>query len=278
MCAIAGVFRIDTQMATLEKMLETMTRRGPDATGFFRMEEGFLLHARLAVIDPDGGRQPMTLYYGGEEYTIVYNGELYNAQELRRELQQLGHCFQGHSDTEVLLHCYAQWAEACLEKLNGIFAFAVWENQKGKLFLARDRMGVKPLFFAQVENGLIFASEIKTILIHPAVKAQLDAEGAAQILLLGPGRMPGSGVFRNIRELEPGECGVYENSGFRIWRYWKLTDREHRENFAETAEHVRSLVLDAILRQTVSDVPIGTFLSGITAGRRLTIKLMDPVK
>lgn len=262
MCAIAGVFDIDTQDTTIWKMLDTMTRRGPDATGVCRMEEGCLLHARLAVIDPEGGRQPMTLYYDQEEYTMVYNGELYNAQELRQELVQLGHCFHGHSDTEVLLHCYAQWADRCLEKLNGIYAFAIFEKKKGKLFLARDRMGVKPLFFSEVSHGLIFASEIKTILAHPYAKAQLDAEGAAQILLLGPGRMPGSGVFRNIRELEPGQCAVYEDGRMKIWRYWKLTDREHRENFAETAEHVRSLVLDAILRQTVSDVPIGTFLSG----------------
>ncbi len=262
MCAIAGVFHIDTQDATLEKMLETMTRRGPDATGICRTEEGCLLHARLAVIDPEGGRQPMTLSYGGEEYTIVYNGELYNAPELRRELLRLGHCFQGHSDTEVLLHCYAQWADGCLDRLNGIFAFAVWQKHARKLFLARDRMGVKPLFFSQINGGLMFASEIKTILTHPCMKARLDAGGAAQILLLGPGRVPGSGVFHNIRELEPGECAQYENGRLKIKRYWKLTDREHRENFEDTAAHVRQLVLDAILRQTVSDVPIGTFLSG----------------
>lgn len=262
MCAIAGVFRLDTQDATLDKMLDTMRRRGPDAAGICRLEDGYLLHARLAVIDPAGGSQPMTLSYGGEEYTIVYNGEIYNIPELRRELIRLGHSFHGHSDTEILLHCYAQWGEGCLDKLNGIFAFAVFEKNRGRLFLARDRMGVKPLFFSRTNGGLIFASEIKTILTHPAMKARLDAEGVAQIVLLGPGRVPGSGVFQNIRELEPGECGWYENDKLTIRRYWKLTDREHTENFAETAVHVRQLVLDAILRQTVSDVPIGTFLSG----------------
>ena len=262
MCAIAGVFHLDTPDDILEKMIDTMHRRGPDATGICRVEDGYLLHARLAVIDPEGGRQPMTLSYGGEEYTIVYNGEIYNAPELRKELIRLGHSLRGHSDTEVLLHSYAQWAEACLDKLNGIFAFAVWQKGNRKLFLARDRMGVKPLFFSYINGSLIFASEIKTILTHPSMKARLDAEGAAQILLLGPGRVPGSGVFQNIRELEPGECALYENGKLKIKRYWKLTDREHRENFADTAAHVRELVLDAILRQTVSDVPIGTFLSG----------------
>lgn len=262
MCAIAGVLGLYTDDSTLKKMLSTMSRRGPDAAGICAFEDGWLLHARLAVIDLEGGRQPMSLYTGGEEYTIVYNGELYNTPELRKELEQLGHSFLGHSDTEVLLHSYAQWGEKCLEKLNGIFAFAVWEKKRHRLFLARDRMGVKPLFFTQIGDGLIFASEIKTILAHPAVKAELDAEGAAQILLLGPGRVPGSGVLRNICELEPGECAYYENGKMHIRRYWKLLDREHLENFEDTAAHVRELVLDAILRQTVSDVPIGTFLSG----------------
>lgn len=262
MCAIAGVLGLYTNDSTLKKMLSTMSRRGPDATGICAFQDGWLLHARLAVIDIEGGRQPMTYQNAEDEYTIVYNGELYNTQELRRELQRLGHSFLGHSDTEVLLHSYAQWGEKCLEKLNGIFAFAVWEKNSHRLFLARDRMGVKPLFFTQIGDGLIFASEIKTILAHPAVKAELDAEGAAQILLLGPGRVPGSGVLRNIRELEPGESAYYENGKMHIRRYWKLLDREHHENFEDTAAHVRELVLDAILRQTVSDVPIGTFLSG----------------
>ena len=262
MCAIAGVLGLYADDATLKKMLLTMSRRGPDATGRCEIENGHLLHARLAVIDIEGGCQPMSLHTGGEEYTIAYNGELYNTPELRRELEQLGHSFLGHSDTEVLLHSYAQWGEKCLEKLNGIFAFAVWEQKRRRLFLARDRMGVKPLFYTRVGDGLIFASEIKTILAHPAVKAELDAEGAAQILLLGPGRVPGSGVLRNIRELEPGECAFDEDGKVHIRRYWKLLDREHLESFEDTAAHVRELVLDAILRQTVSDVPIGTFLSG----------------
>ena len=262
MCAIAGVLGLYADDATLKKMLSTMSRRGPDATGCCEIENGHLLHARLAVIDIEGGCQPMVLHTANEEYTIIYNGELYNTPELRWELEQLGHSFLGHSDTEVLLHSYAQWGEGCLEKLNGIFAFAVWEKKKRRLFLARDRMGVKPLFYTQIGDGLIFASEIKTILAHPAVKAELDAEGAAQILLLGPGRVPGSGVLRNIRELEPGECAFLSDGKLRIRSYWQLRDREHTESFEDTAAHVRELVLDAILRQTVSDVPIGTFLSG----------------
>ena len=262
MCAIAGILALDIRDATLSAMLETMKRRGPDATGICVVEGGALLHARLAVIDPAGGRQPMSYQHQGEEYTIVYNGELYNAPSLRQELAQLGHTFSGHSDTEVLLHSYAQWGEECVNRLNGIFAFGVWEKHARRLFLARDRMGVKPLFYALKSEGLIFASEIKTILAHPQMKAELDGEGAAQILLLGPGRIPGSGVLRNIRELEPGQCAFYQSGKMHIRRYWHLQDREHCESFEDTAEHVRSLVLDAVLSQTVSDVPIGTFLSG----------------
>ncbi len=262
MCAIAGLISLTADEVTLEKMRDTMKRRGPDAEGFAQLKNACLLHARLAVIDPVGGKQPMQLRYGQEIYTIVYNGELYNTQELRKELTEEGHAFMTGSDTEVLLHSYAQWGADCLEKLNGIFAFGIWEENRQRLFLARDRMGVKPLFFKEHEGGLLFASEIKTILTYPTVRAELDETGIAQILMLGPGRVPGSGVFRGIRELEPGECGYFEKGKCRIHRYWKLQDREHRENFQETAETVRYLVTDAILRQTVSDVPIGTFLSG----------------
>lgn len=204
----------------------------------------------------------MTLHWAGETYTLVYNGELYNTHEVRRELLALGHKFGGHSDTEVVLHAYAQWGEQCLDKFNGIFAFAVWEEREKRLFLARDRMGVKPLFYKEHDDGLLFASEIKTILTYPTVKAELDSEGAAEVLLLGPGRAPGSGVFRGIREIEPGCCGYFSGGKLRIWRYWQLKDREHMDSFGETVEKVRFLVTDAICRQMVSDVPIGTFLSG----------------
>ena len=262
MCAIAGLLGLHSDSKIMHRMLETMARRGPDGKGSYCWEGVTLLHARLAIIDPQGGRQPMLLNWENETYVIVYNGELYNTDEIRSQLCRTGHSFEGHSDTEVLLHAYAQWGEACLDKLNGIFAFAVWEESKKRLFLARDRIGVKPLFYKEHEAGLIFSSEIKTILSYPGVRAELDAEGAAQILMLGPGRMPGSGVFRGIREVEPGCCGYYEKGKLRTKRYWKLCDREHRDSFSETLEKVRFLVMDAIRRQMVSDVPIGTFLSG----------------
>lgn len=262
MCAIAGVIGKRLEDSVVCAMLETMKRRGPDGNGVFRERECTLLHSRLAIIDLAGGAQPMSLLYGREEYVITYNGELYNTEELRGELLALGHDFLGHSDTEVLLHAYAQWKENVLDKLNGIYAFAVWETRTQTLFFARDRMGVKPFFYALMDGVFIFASEIKTLLASEIVLPSLDSEGILQLMMLGPGRKPGSGVFKDIFELEPGCCGSWNMKTLGTQRYWKLTDREHEESFEDTAERVRWLVSDSIKRQMVSDVPIGTFLSG----------------
>ena len=262
MSAIAGVIGIETPQGVAKAMLATMKKRGPDGQGIYQREDCMLLHTRLAIIDLEGGKQPMRCSWGGEDYVIIYNGELYNTQELRRELQAMGHAFETASDTEVVLHAYAQWAEQCLEKFNGIFAFAIWHSKARRLFLARDRIGVKPLFYTHAKWGFCFASEIKTILAHPSAKPQLDWEGVTQILLLGPGRIPGSGVFRNISELMPGCYGVYDEGKWSWRRYWRLKDAPHEDCFEETAEKVRCLVTDAIKRQLVSDVPVGTFLSG----------------
>ena len=262
MCGISGMINLTRGDQILEKMIATMIRRGPDDAGIFQQGPCCLLHTRLAVIDPDRGHQPMKLHWAGEDYTMVYNGELYNTDTIRNELERMGHFFFTHSDTEVVLHAYAQWGELCLQRFNGIYAFGIWEEKRQRLFLARDRMGVKPLFYKLHDGGLLFASEIKTILAYPTVRPELDGEGVAEVMLLGPGRTPGSGVFRGIRELEPGCCAYFADGRLEISRYWKLTDREHRDSFEETVEQVRFLVTDAIKRQMVSDVPIGTFLSG----------------
>lgn len=262
MCAIAGILNLPLDEETIHAMLRTMQRRGPDGKGYYRHHGLALLHTRLSIIDPTGGAQPMILDWGDDRYVISYNGEIYNTEELRRELLDLGHKFYGHSDTEVLLHGYAQWKEAVLQKVNGIFAFAVLEEHSGRVFLARDRIGVKPLFYMEHKGGLLFASEMKTILTYPGLRAELDTDGVGQILLLGPGRMPGSGIFHNMKELEPGCWAEYDHEKLHTHRYWKLLDREHEDSFEETAQKVRELVIDAIRRQTVSDVPIGCFLSG----------------
>ena len=262
MCAIGGVLGAVPPEQILNEMLETMSCRGPDGRGKYIWPDGALLHTRLAVMDPEGGRQPMELNWAGERYVLVYNGELYNTAQLRRELEKQGHQFQTHCDTEVVLHAYAQYGADCVGRFNGIFVFAVWEENRRRLFLARDRIGVKPLFYWQQGKRLVFASEIKTVLAWPEVRPVLDGMGAAQLVLLGPGRLPGSGVFRDIREVEPGCRGYWENGKLTLNRYWKLEDREHIQSFDETVEQVHYLVTDAIRRQMVADVPVGTFLSG----------------
>ena len=268
MCGIAGQIwspgeHADRFLEVYQDMQNVLSRRGPDQNGMYLDENAALIHARLCVVDPENGLQPMRLHRG-EEYTLVYNGELYNTDDLRNELKTMGHEFGTHSDTEVLLHAYAEWGGECVDRLNGIYAFAVWEKRSGRLFLARDRMGVKPLFYARRRQSLIFASEIKALLCHPWVEPELDQEGLAQIMLLGPGHVPGSGVFKDICELLPGECGYYDSEGDRLAlkRYWRLTDRAHTDSFEETVEKVRFLVLDSIERQLSADVPVCTFLSG----------------
>lgn len=261
MCGIAGVIGQGDERG-YGPMLETMARRGPDQEGVWLGTAAALLHRRLSVVDLAHGRQPMTLCFRGETYILVYNGELYNTGELRSELESLGHGFTSRSDTEVLLHAYAQWGEGCVERLNGIFAFGVYEADAGRLFLARDRIGVKPLFYAWAGDVLLFASEIKTILTYPGMEARLAPEGVCELMLLGPGRTPGCGVFEGIHELRPGWRGYYVEGKLSLEPYWRLTDREHADDLDATVRTVRALVTDAIERQLVSDVPVGCFLSG----------------
>ena len=198
-----------------------------------------------------------------EHAVIVYNGELYNTSEVRTDLEKQGYVFPTRSDTEVVLTAYLAWGEACLERLNGIYAFAVWDMQKQELFFARDRIGVKPFFFTEKNGTFLFASEIKTLLAHPDISAEIDENGISELVLLGPGRTPGCGVLRGMREVPAGWCGTYsQKNGLQLRQYWHLEDKEHTDSQQETIETVRRLVIDAIQRQLVSDVPLCTFLSG----------------
>lgn len=215
-------------------------------------------HRRLVVVDPAGGRQPMTY----KNLTIVYNGELYNTPELRTELQQLGYQFDGHGDTEVVLKSFHAWGEDCAKKFNGIFAYAVYNETTHQLFFARDPMGVKPLFYAVRGNTFLFASELKALLCHPLVQPEVDRLGLYDIFFLGPGRTPGRGIFRNVQEVLPGQCGQFDADGLRLHRYWQLHDAPCTDTFEQAVEKTRFLVTDAIERQLISDVPLCTFLSG----------------
>ncbi len=267
MCGIAGVISyteaLHDQERVFRRMQEAIVRRGPDQRGMLITEHAALIHTRLAVIDPAFGQQPMQIAHHDEVYSIVYNGELYNIDEIREQLKKEGCTFSTHSDTEVVLTAYAVYGEACVELFNGIFAFAVWEQHRQRLFLARDRIGVKPLFYCLTPERLIFGSELCCILEHPDVPHEIDINGISQVLLFGPGRTPGCGVFRGMEELKPAECAFYSRKdGLQKRTYWTLEAAEHPDNFAQTAEHVRFLLTDAIRRQLVSDVPLGTFLSG----------------
>ncbi|MGO4108003.1 asparagine synthase (glutamine-hydrolyzing) [Paenibacillus sp. YAF4_2] len=266
MCGITGWIDWTRDLThdsnSLVKMTETLSLRGPDASGTWISSHCALGHRRLSVIDPENGAQPMIRRSGDDTYVVVYNGELYNALELRKELEDRGRTFTTHCDTEVLLVSYIEWGKACVERFNGIFAFAIWDVTEQELFLARDRLGVKPLFISFADGLFIFGSEPKAILAHPAVKAEVGAEGLAEIFIIGPARTPGQGVYKDITELLPGQCATVNRSGIRKTKYWSLETIPHEEDVDTTAEHVRELLKDTTERQLVSDVPVGTLLSG----------------
>ncbi|EFM09253.1 asparagine synthase (glutamine-hydrolyzing) [Paenibacillus curdlanolyticus YK9] len=268
MCGITGWIDWNRDLTQdsehLERMTETLAPRGPDAAGTWISAHCALGHRRLSVIDPENGAQPMIRHAGGHTYVIVYNGELYNAPELRVELESRGRSFTTNCDTEVLLVSYMEWGKACIERFNGIFAFAIWDSGEQHLFLARDRLGVKPLFFSEGTSAgkFMFGSEPKSILAHTEVPAQVGAEGLAEIFIVGPARTPGHGVYKHLRELRPGQCMTVTRDGNAIHTYWKLESRPHTDSIEETTARVSQLLQDTVERQLISDVPLCTLLSG----------------
>ncbi|ABO51316.1 asparagine synthase (glutamine-hydrolyzing) [Desulforamulus reducens MI-1] len=266
MCGITGWIDKDIQFprdhSILKAMTATLFNRGPDSEGYWFSSRVALGHRRLAVVDPEGGAQPMVRMIGNKTYVIVYNGELYNTPELRRELLYRGYTFQGHSDTEVLLTSYIEWGPRCVNKFNGIFAFGIWDEVEQTLFMARDRLGVKPLFYAKRSTAFIFGSELKALLSHPLVKPEVAADGLAEIFALGPARTPGHGVFKDVHELRPGYTLTFKDDCIHIQRYWQLISQPHEDDLQKTTNKVRELLEDSITRQLVADVPVCTFLSG----------------
>ncbi len=266
MCGICGQIsycrNLEDYKEYFYNMQNRLISRGPDQHGEFFSADAVLMHRRLAVIDIERGKQPMTYAVGDEIFTICYNGELYNTDEVRNRLESRGYNFFSHSDTEVVLKAYCEYKEKCVDYLNGIFAFGIWGHSRKRLFLARDRMGVKPLFYSVCKSGLVFASELKALLEHPEIKAKMDIDSLAEIMLIGPGRTPGCGVFKGIEEVKPAHYLFFDNRGLYHYKYWSVESREHTDSFKETVEKVRFLVTDSIKRQLVSDVPLATFLSG----------------
>ena len=243
-------------------MNSTLKRRGPDENNIYVKDDICIGHSRLIVIDPEGGKQPMICKYLGNTYVITYNGQIYNTKELRKTLEQSGFTFEGHSDTEVLLKAFIYYGYNVVNHLNGIFAFAIWNEGKRELFLARDHFGVKPLFYSIKDNQLIFASEIKALFEYPSIYPRIDKEGISELFGIGPAHTPGLGVFKGIEELKPANYMVFNRSGIKIREYWKLKSKVHTDDFETTCNTVKNLLTDSIERQLVSDVPLCTFLSG----------------
>ncbi|MCH5297359.1 MAG: asparagine synthase (glutamine-hydrolyzing) [Ruminococcus sp.] len=266
MCGIAGWIDKGIEMSykipVLNQMSRTLERRGPDENGIYIKGGTALIHRRLVVIDKENGKQPMVVKHDGVKYVIVYNGELYNTSALREELKADGFHFRGHSDTEVVLKTYIKYKEKCPEKLNGIFAFAIYNSEDESVFLCRDRIGVKPLFYYEYNGGLLFASEIKTLLASGIVKPQIDEQGLNEVFFLGPARTPSCGIFKGVFELNAGECALYQKGRLTRKRYFTVQAMEHTDNEKQTIEKTRYLLTDAIERQLVSDMPMCFFLSG----------------
>jgi len=266
MCSINGsvdfLHPSDISAAAVRAAGAVLSHRGPDAAGAFFAEGVGLYHNRLAVMDVANGAQPMQATHKGNCYTVVYNGEIYNSPELRRDLAARGATFRTECDTETVLWSYILYGEECPKHLNGIFAFAVYDAARECVFLARDRLGVKPLFYTTSGGIFHFASEVKSLLALADVPPEVDREGLWQLLYLTPVTLPGRSVFRHVKELLPAHAARVSARGLEMWPYWRLVARECRDGAATAAETVRTLFCDAVRRQLQSDVPLAVLLSG----------------
>ncbi|WP_255946776.1 asparagine synthase (glutamine-hydrolyzing) [Streptomyces odontomachi] len=264
MCGITGWVSyqrdLTAQQDVLDAMTETMACRGPDARGTWTAHHAALGHRRLAVIDLPGGAQPMTVDTPDGAVTMVYSGEAYNFTELRDELRRAGHRFTTDSDTEVVLRGYLEWGEGLTDRLNGMYAFAIWDDRTEKLVMIRDRMGIKPFYYYETDDGVLFGSEPKAILAHPLVEPVVGLDGLREVFSFA--KSPGSAVWQGMREIRPGHLVVLDRQGLRERCYWKLEVTGHTDDREVTVRHVRELLDDIIERQLVADVPRCTLLSG----------------
>ena len=265
MCGIAGILKLRGDSANREalgKMVSAMAHRGPDGNGFYAAGPVALAHARLSIIDLDGGRQPMSTADG--RLWITFNGEIFNYLELREELIAKGHQFATRSDTEVILHLYQEDGERCVERLNGQWAFAIWDSLRQRLFLTRDRVGVRPLFYTQTQDSFLFASEIKALFTSPDVGRAIDLQALDQIFTFWV-TLPPRTAFQGISQLPPGHSMIVENGSARVWQFWNLDYSP--QNLADAnedrlADELLDLLRDAARIRLRADVPVGAYLSG----------------
>lgn len=266
MCGITGFSNFKKNiMGEFERVVlmnESLTHRGPDSSGYYKHNHVLFGHKRLSIVDPSGGVQPMSRVVGGFKYTIVYNGEIYNTEIVRKNLIEKGYEFSSYSDTEVVLISYICYKEKCVEYLNGIFAFSIFDEKRNCVFMSRDHLGVKPLFYSIKDNYLIFSSEIKALLKHPLISSKVSREGILDLLSLGPSRSPGEGIFKDIKEVPPAHYLCFFEDKFILKEYWKLHAREHKLNEKETSEELIFMIENVIKNQMVSDRGIFSFLSG----------------
>ncbi|MFF4528120.1 asparagine synthase (glutamine-hydrolyzing) [Streptomyces sp. NPDC001407] len=265
MCGITGWVNfghdVSEQYEEIRKMTDTLACRGPDAEGMWTARHVALGHRRLAVIDLDGGRQPMTNEGPGHEcVTLTFCGEVYNFSELRTELTSHGHVFRTRSDTEVVLRAYIQWGRSFAERLNGMFALAIWDSRNEELTLVRDRMGVKPLYYFPTPDGVLFGSEPKAILAHPRISARVDSDGLREVLDMV--KTPEAAIYSGMYEVRPGHLVRVSRKGLTKHCYWALEAREHTDDLRTTIRTVRELLEDTVQRQMVAEVPLSTLLSG----------------
>ncbi|WP_029001906.1 asparagine synthase (glutamine-hydrolyzing) [Azohydromonas australica] len=273
MCGISGIYDFKgrpVDAGVLQCMTHALAHRGPDGSGHLLRGPVGLGHRRLSIIDLDGGAQPLA--NEDEKVHIVFNGEIYNFIELREELLKSGHSFKTRSDTEVIVHAYEQWGDACVNRFNGIFAFAIWDERQQRLLIARDHLGIKPLYYIEVDGQLLFGSEIKALLAHPACPRGVDTAALGQLFTFRYVPSPAT-LFDRIRKLPPGHRMTADAAGLRIERYWNWIP-SHRESVNEEAlaEEYGALVEDAVKLQLRSDVPVGLFLSsGVDSAALLAI-------
>ena len=271
MCGISGFINFNKDFLenehffknVLDDMRKSLRRRGDDANGLFLNNHFGASHARLSIRDlSENGNQPMVKEVNNNKYIIVYNGEIYNVDEIKKDLSLKGYKFTTKTDTEAILYLFIEYKEKCVDFLNGIFAFSVYDTNNKCAYLFRDRVGIKPLFYSIKDNNLVFASEPKAIFNFPSIEPKISLESLKQILGLGPARIEGKGVFENLYEIKPGHFAIFNEYGFKEMPYWKLKSEKHTDSYEETVEKVSYLVRDAIEKQLVSDVEICTFLSG----------------
>ena len=270
MCGIAGFYNAEGNYqqqkekwtSVLVSMHECLAHRGNDESGIYLSDMAGLSHARLSIRDIVTGKQPIIRQKNEKEYAIVYNGELYNTEELARDLRQSGYEFSTTTDTEVILYAYMHYGVDFVQKLNGIFAFAIWDDNKKQLLLYRDRVGIKPLFYSFVSGQLLFASEPKALFCFPGFTPRVSMDGMREVLAIGPARTMGNGIFDDVNEVLPGHYLIFSKNTMSDHTYWDLFRAPHTDSYEQTVETVSFLLRDSVTRQMVSDVPVCTFLSG----------------